>query len=421
MEQKLNILIISEIINFKHAFIRHYSLNKGYDLALALTKLCNVNYANLHEEFTQNNINFINFKNITDEFIDTLNYVIFIRETNMFELLQYLPIKKLLLTENRKCKTIIKSDSLSWIYNITYNTCAKRINNCSMLELTKKFYDIICVQNIEYLLNNKRRFQKSGILDRIIISPMGVPNLVPTIDTTFYDVNHSYCVKETKQIKDIKKLVALYPKPVLTYTKEQMQEFNRPKKRLLYFGRLKTDDGKILNFMSDILKILGDDYELHLYPGSMSFDGQNYSSKNVSTLEKLRTEIFATNSNIIVHTPFEHNNLNIISNCDVAIDFSPTRPNNVKNLFHNVKLLEYCYMGLKVVSEENVANSFLVNECLNGIVLKGIPSAEEYAEAIKKVNLMECDKTLITNKIIELYNWDKIALNLITDIENKFK
>ena len=56
-------------------------------------------------------------------------------------------------------------------------------------------------------------------------------------------------------------------------------------------GRIKTDNGKIIYMIKNIMEKLGDDYELHIFPGSFVILNEEtnkltkYSANNLNHLE----------------------------------------------------------------------------------------------------------------------------------------
>ena len=121
--------------------------------------------------------------------------------------------------------------------------------------------------------------------------------------------------------------------------------------KIIYMGRIKTDGGKIILMMRDIMEQLGDDYELHIFPGSfLLFNEQinkveSYSANNSNHLEILRNKIFMESKNVFIHSPFNHKDIKkYLWNVDIGIDFSSSRPLNIKANAGNAKLLEYCYI-----------------------------------------------------------------------------
>ena len=112
----------------------------------------------------------------------------------------------------------------------------------------------------------------------------------------------------------------------------------------------------------------------------------------------------------IIHFPFtDETKTKFVQNVDIGIDFSSNRPENENALIGNAKLLEYCYYGIKTVSEKHVNNSHLVESAKNGILLEGVGTADDYVEAIKKLKDMKYDRDFAINTTIKNNNWDLIA------------
>jgi hypothetical protein len=77
-------------------------------------------------------------------------------------------------------------------------------------------------------------------------------------------------------------------------------------------------------------------------------------------------------------------------------------------------------MGLPVVTEKNVNNSWLVTNCSNGIVLDGIATVQDYVDSIHKLtNELEIDRKKASNITIQNENWNLRAKNFINDLLDK--
>jgi hypothetical protein len=203
---------------------------------------------------------------------------------------------------------------------------------------------------------------------------------------------------------------------------------NKKRIKLIYMGRIKTDGGKIVFMLRDIIDTLGDDYELHIFPGSFILFNEetkkleSYSANNGNHLEILRDKIFFNSKNVFIHNPFDHKEIEkYLWHVDIGIDFSSSRPFNKKADAGNAKLLEYCYMGLPVVTERNVNNSYLVDNCSNGIVLNGIASTQDYIDSIYKLtNEIIIDRKKSSEITIQNENWNIRAKTFIDDLKSKF-
>ena len=178
-------------------------------------------------------------------------------------------------------------------------------------------------------------------------------------------------------------------------------------------GRIKVDRGKILYMMRDIMKKLGSDYELHIFPGRFELPDipvKVWSPKYMDNLQTLRDYIFGQNDNVIIHVPFdEKTKTKWVQYADIGIDFASSRPHNRRSYAGHAKVLEFCYYGLKVVCERNICNSHLVTNGKNGILINGIGDVDTYVEAIKKVKDKLVDKKSASLATIEDSNWDKIS------------
>jgi hypothetical protein len=424
-----NILIFSDLCDFKNRTIYHYSLVKAFNVAVSLSKKINTYYATNGQTEIYNGVNLINKHEITDDFINKINYILIGREPILKDIIDQIPsFKKLLINDNRKQLIGIKSDSAIWVR--AYNKISKELKeNMFMYDFALKYIDLIYVQTETYKEREKSTVfikKNNSILDKVRISPMGVPNKLPKIiDTNPYDINHLYCVSDFNSLKSGKALFPLcYTRKNRSYLKygHTLDDFNKKKTILIYTGRIKIDDGNILYLMRDIMKELGNSYELHIFPGRFCLPGcpvKVFSPKFGYNLQILRDSIFFQNNNVIIHFPYDHRDKNaFLQYADIGIDFSQSRPENTLSSMGNAKLLEYCYFGLKVVVEKNINNSHLVEEGKNGIILKNIASVDDYVKAIKKANKMKINKEYTINKTIENSNWDKISLNILNDFRN---
>jgi glycosyltransferase involved in cell wall biosynthesis len=323
----------------------------------------------------------------------------------------------------RKCpKIIVKSDMPLWFHKKETRIGIGRHYgiNASVYSIHQwiiRHIDYICAQNEEF----KKLAISRGIPETsIIVSNMGVPNDDINLDKLEnpYDINHSYCVWDINELTYGK---AWYP---LYYQRhpEKIKKFNKKKTIIVYTGRIKTDRGKIFFNMKNIMEILGNKYELHIFPGSFTIPLENEtikcSARNGAHLEKLRKIIFGDSRNIIIHYPYEHQyRYQYLYYADCGIDFSDVRPDpHAKSIAGHAKLLEYCELGLPIVCENNINNVDLVIRGKNGIVLPYLASDDEYASAIrtlcqKKIDREYCRKITISNE-----NWDNKAREFLEQI-----
>ncbi len=430
-----NILVISELVDYFNTTKRHYSLTKGFYLAEGFSKLLNCYYLTTGQSEKYGNINLINLECINNDFLKEIDIVLFIREMNLIQIIDSNKfLKNMLFNKNRNQIICIKGDTFSFLYAKKYKFYKEEFTkkyNLKFMDFCKDAFDVICCQTKEYkdiALNHiKVRYPKyyEFIKSKIFISRMGIPNVYP-LDFNIknpYDINHNYCCNT---FNDLGKDKALHP---ICYT-DRCSKFNStksrinynvPKIKIIYMGRIKTDGGKILFLMRDIMKKLGEKYELHIFPGRFVIPNCSvsvFSPKFPSNLEILRDSIFCTCNNVIIHYPYDDNDkTKYVQYADIGIDFSSTRPKNKKTTAGNTKLLEYCYYGLKVVTEENVNNFHLVQAGKNGILLHGIASVDDYVTAIKKLKNTKIDRNYTINTTIKNNSWDIIAKELYDKFE----
>ena len=426
----MHFLIISDIANVKEKKIIHYSLDKGLNLGIGLKNNgCEVDYIVSTDSYEENGINYINYKDLDFDKINLYDCVVIVREGMIEELFgKFEELKKVFFNPYRKTKIIIKSDSCLWMIAKDFRKyLAKELHingsTNSIIKWICSNVDIICVQNIEFF-NQGIEFGISQ--SKMIISNMAIPNdsidYNELLSNNPFDSNYSYCKK------DIKKLGsgdALMPNYYLENPDKLNELIGKKRIRLIYMGRIKTDSGKIIYMMKEIMEQLGDDYELHIFPGSfVLFDDftntlSNYSANNSNHLEILKNKIFSNSTNVFIHCPFDHKDIKkYLWNVDIGIDFSSSRPYDIKANAGNAKLLEYCYMGLPVVTEKNVNNSWLVTNCSNGILLDGLASVQDYVNSIRNLTNNNIDRIKVSKITINNENWNLRAKKFIEDLTN---
>lgn len=427
----MHFLIISDITNLNEKKISHYSLDKGLNLGIGLKNNgCKVDYVVSIDSYQDNEINFINYKDLDYNTINNYDYVIIVREGMLQETFKIFgELKKVFFDYNKKTKIIIKSDSCTWVIDKDfrkYLSAELKINGSigSIVRWINKNINVICVQN-----NN---FFNSGLEIGINENNMLISNMAIPFNKIDYDnlenpftSDYSYCQK-TKNL--LKSGDALLPCYYLNNPDKITELVNKKRIKLLYMGRIKTDGGKIIFILRDIIETLGDDYELHIFPGSFTLFNKEtnkyeaYSANNGNHLEFLRDKIFYNSKNVFIHNPFNHKEIEkYLWHVDIGIDFSSSRPHDKKADAGNAKLLEYCYMGLPVVTERNVNNSYLVDNCSNGIVLNGVASTQEYINSIYKLtNQIVIDRKKSSEITIQNENWNIRAKSFINDLELKF-
>jgi hypothetical protein len=426
----MNFLIISDIVDIKTKKITHFSLDKGLNLGIGIKNNgYSVDYVVDSENYFEDGITYLNYKELTEEKINSYTYIIIVREAIIHDILeQFTELKKVFFNKNRNSKIIIKSDSSVWINNKDfrkYISINEKINASknSICKWINNNIDIICVQNKElYELSLEQGVYKN----KILISNMAVPNKIIDYDNLInpYLEDYSYCTNKNNLFAGL----ALYP---LYYEKnpDKIEELkNKKRKKIIYIGRIKTDSGKIIYLIKDIINKLGDDYELHIFPGSFCiYNHENnliekYSANNSNHLEILRNKIFPESKNVFIHCPFNHSDIyRYLWYADIGIDFSSSRPFNIQSTAGNAKLLEYCMLGLPVVSESNVNNSWLVTNANNGILLNNIGNVDDYVNSIKQLDQIIINREKASKITIQNENWDIRAKNMINDLQKMFK
>lgn len=429
----MNTLIVSEFVDYVSSKKIHFSLTKGFEFAkgLATNKKYKVYYLTLGKTQIIDNVTLINLNEINDEYTKNLKFILLVRETNILEIFEKSPILKKILLDKKDIKIGIKGDSIDWLLSKDYKKNFTKYN-LDFITFVINTFDMICVQTEalkkEGLENISKTYNKdicSKIEKKIFISRMGIPNKHPfnlKLENP-YDINHNYCADNARGLKEGKALHPLYfISPYLEYSNRKKENYNKQKKIIVYMGRIKTDGGKILLMMKDIMKKLGNEYELHIFPGRFqipNFEVSTLSPKNGTNIQLLRDLVFYDCDNIIVHYPFDdEEKIKFLQFADYAIDFCPERPLNKPAAAGNAKLLEYCYFGLKVVSEKNIGNSHLVESSKSGILLNGVGAIDDYVNGIKKLEDTKFDREFSINHMYKNHNWDIIANELFDTLSN---
>jgi hypothetical protein len=423
----LGILVISELHNYLEQKIAHFSLTKGFYTAIGFSKLMPSYYLTTGKDSQKDGVNLINIDNITEEFLDNnIKYLLLIRESNIIDIIEKnKALKKVLLFDKGNIKIGIKSDNITWLRSKAYLNHFKTKYNMDFTELVMRQFDMICTQTPELTQSGFKGVlkYKEQILKKNVISRMGVPNFYPLVDnlTTPYDIDHKYCVDSFRSLSEGKALKPLcYTEKGLANNPNGIKDFNKPKIILIYMGRIKTENGKILFMMREIMKRLGSDYELHIFPGRFMIPNCEttvWSANNGENIQLIRDSMFYDCNNVIVHYPFgESDKLKWLQFADIGIDFSSGRPENRRSTAGHAKTLEYCYYGLRVVCDKNINNSHLVEAGKNGILLEGVPCVDDYVNAIKKIAEDDVNRNYAINKTIEDNNWDLIA----SELKSKF-
>jgi len=423
-----NFLVINDFNDINDAWVRHFSMDKGHFMAKSLAKLSHkIFFFTTKNDYVKDDINYISKKNITEQFIDTVNYILIPREPMLIPILKEFDLIKNRLAINKDIRSspkfIIKSDSPVWFTHKNFisdivNLFGVKKSRPIITSWVVNHIDFICAQNEDFCANALAL----GIPRKsLLISGMGISPMEIDFDklTNPYDPSHAYCVPNAPKLGKFKALIPLH----YLENPNQMSEFTQSSKKyiLIYTGRIKSDSGRILFNMAHIMQLLGDDFELHIFPGSFIIPlrgyALNHSGKNAYSLEILRNVIFKNNKNVIVHFPYEHNDKYMyLHYADCGIDFSDARPSQTKSSADHAKILEYCEVGLPVVCEGFIHNSDLVLKGKNGIVLPYMASDELYADSIRKIIKTDINREFCRKMTIENENWDKKAVQLMEQI-----
>lgn len=432
----LHFLIISDIVDVTTKKITHYSLDKGLNLGKGIVASTGskVDYIVSTDTYTSDNITYIDYKTMSAEQIDLYDYVIIVREGMMEYLFDtFVELKKVFFNLKRKTKIIIKSDSCGWVIDKDFRKYIGKeahINEStnSVIRYINSNINVICVQNEDFFSKGlEMKFSSS----RMMISNMAVPYITIDWDNipNPYFNDYSYCKIKTKLGAGdslIPSYYVLNPNDIGELYKPR----EKPRIKIIYMGRIKTDGGKIIYLLKDIIEQLGDEYELHIFPGSFVLANEEtkrvekFSANNSNHLEIMRDRIFSGTKNVFVHCPFDHKDLyKYLWHVDIGIDFSSSRPHDIKASAGNAKLLEYCYVGLPVVTEKNVNNSWLVTNCKNGILLDGIGTCSQYVESIQKLLFDETykvDRKKASMITMENENWNLRGAQFVENLIKLF-
>ena len=424
-------LVIHEFEDFVNSAgnHKHFSSTKGFQFAIGLSKHIDVFYLTTGESVVVDGVNLISIEDILDEGIDSFDLLIITREHIFPQLFEYLP-SALELMQNEERKTVIlhKGDSFGWIKNKDFRKTYYAANNqqSTVFADIGRLFDVICAQTeslAEFSFQYLPEKIHQVVREKIFISRMGVPEVPPyqgrdkeSID--LYSDKNSFCVDNWTVLKSGSALSPLcFTNIHLSHTSANIDKFNENKTRLLYMGRMKTDNGKTIDLMKEIMLELGPEYELHIFPGRYRLPRvpvSVFSPKSPINIQLLRDCHFAECENVIVHYPFDSLAKDeVLGSMDIGIDFSQARPLDSISIQGNAKILEYCYYGLKVVTESNVQNSNLIIESGSGLILDGLPEPAEFAEAIIETTNIDVDWKDISQYTIEQHSWRIIAGELL--------
>ena len=427
-------LVIHEIDDFGGDSMRHFSSTKGFLFAEGMSKHVDCFYLTTGSSSTIDGVRLLNIEQIRREGIESFDLIVITREFVFPELFDSLPeILELMLDGDRKAIIAHKGDSFGWIKNNGFRKSFSDKTGKIVFSEIGKMFDIICSQTEQLAQRSKSSLPKDvceKIEDSLFISRMGVPERIPYSGRDKdkiqkFPSKEDYCVDYWF---DLKAGLALRP---LCFTEKHVSrtladysKFNEEKTKIIYSGRIKMDQAKIFYLMKDIMLELGDEFELHIFPGSFMLPGvpvKVFSSKFPVNVQLIRDRHFAECPNVIVHYPFDSKmKEDVFASMDIGLDFSQARPADETSIMGNAKLLEYCYYGLKSVTERNVHNSDLSVESGGGIALKGIASAKDYADAIKKLKKRKIDWRRVSKYTYSNHGWDKITSEFLDEARKRF-
>lgn len=420
-----NIFIINDINNILTKKVTHYSLDKGLFIGHGLTiNNCSVYFLTTGKSEKYNGINFINIKHANLDFLKTIDLIIIIREGLIPELFEeYDILRKYIVSESRKSKIMVKSDSIQWIISKHFRKYlanknyikSPKINHC--VNWVNKYFDYVCIQTKEFReealkinIHENKLIQLNMAISHIMVD-------VNNLENPYFN-NNNYC----QNLKTADSGKALIPNYFIENNVKFDRNIMKDKKIIIYTGRIKTDKGRILFFMKDIMNYLDDNYELHIFPGSFiipDIDNSSYmncSSNNYNHIMLLKNKIFNDCKNIYVHFPYEHKNMiPYLHFAYCGIDFSDVRPRDSVSKAGHAKILEYCSVGLPIVCEENINNLFLIERGKNGIVLPYLATAEQYARAIEKIGNLNIDRNYC---IKETYKYENCIVRTRELLDN---
>jgi hypothetical protein len=382
-------LVIGELVDVAAAPKRHFSAVKGLHLGEALAAHGEVDHLTTGASSWTGALSLRSLDELPP--LHDYDLVVMMRETNLMELLVRVPgLHDLLVDKKRSTTVVARGDSFAWLGSRALGRRYRNEFERSLVRDAPTMFDVVCAQTpelVEWSLAALPRRLRHALRRRTLVSPMGVPA-----------INHRV------------------GRPNLPSPAGQPVE-------LLYMGRLKTDGGRSIAFLREVMRELGPGFVLHVYPGSFVLPDAPrvvHRPSNPASLERLRQQfngpVIATD-NVVVHEPFDlDRKVDVVTRHAIGLDLSPARPFDRRHRAANAKLLEYCWLGLAVVTETNAHNSALVLECGNGERLAGVPSAAEYADAVRRVAASVAagshDPVEIAGSTIGLHGWDGVAATL---------
>lgn len=427
-------LLIHEVEDFAKVAKRHYSSTKGFLFAQGISNNIESFYLTTGESEIADGVNLISIEEIKNHGFEYFDLIIITREMVFSKLDETFPnLFEFMMDSDRKNIICHKGDSFGWIKDKKFRKSFTDRTGKMLFKEVSKMFDIVCAQTQPLAdLSNKGLPEKvtESIRSNIFISRMGVPDSNPyknrdKNDIQIYDNDHKYCVDYWMHLKEGRALKPLcFTEKHISFSKANLEKYQSKKIKIIYMGRIKIDDGNILYLMKDIMMELGPDYELHIYPGRFVLPDvpiSVLSPKFPINIQMIRDRHFAECTNVILHYPFDaKNKADILGSMDLGLDFSQARPKNEISFMGNAKLLEYCYYGLKVITEKNVYNSNIVLNSGSGIALEGIANSEDYVKGIKKITLSKTNWNAVSSYVRNNHGWNIISLELLQHAQEKY-
>lgn len=163
---------------------------------------------------------------------------------------------------------------------------------------------------------------------------------------------------------------------------------------MVYMGRFRHTPPRF-DFFNQVMRKLGKNYLLHIFPGSFSINLTEQKRNPMETdqlnfLKKLFSE-----DNIIVHEPVPWGkHWNYLQHANIGIDVTPSLHRKGVG-GGNAKLLEYMRTGLPTITEIGVTNLDVMTKVNGGIVVQA-NNVNSYVRGIQKMQEMSFDRARIS-------------------------
>lgn len=412
----------------KSTTTNHFSYYKGYYIGLGLRDLGhNVSflYGELLKPVEHNNIHYIPPSEIIPSYLCKLDAIIFTKHNTgeIDKVLTNCPHMKELFMKKAEED---KNEYISKPY-LTIRTCVLP----SITYLSEIKVDIGNIFDLFFVQTPEVEMDKSIIKSIIGIRKfydykkskgcgfLKLKNIKKYLDDGGYE-NHRVHYSEMYVLKDIR----IDIKNLI---------IKKSKYYVCYIGRLRQNFGMVIPMMMKLMNQLGNDYTLIILPGSFNLPNQEkqvkynpnrehhlqqlknyFANKKVDFCEKYKNLQAHPNDyiienvecNIEVYDPVSWGEqYNIISQCDVALNFSPNRVSGYECHVANTKIFDYIASGVPIVSESGCQNNHMIDKYKCGVVLKDIGTVKQYKDAILKIMTTKFDKKKIRENFISNENY----------------